>query len=77
MATGRPNLDRGAFAAAIGLEAQTYRRYELAETEPNLDTLRKIREVTGISLDVLIYGEPADVKAPPATQIPIKLQRRA
>lgn len=77
MATGRPNLDRGAFAAAIGLEAQTYRRYELAETEPNLDTLRKIREVTGISLDVLIYGEPVEMKATTAAQMPVKLQRRA
>jgi transcriptional regulator with XRE-family HTH domain len=60
--TGRPDLDKKEFAALIGKEAQTYRRYELGETEPNIATLAKIRELTGVSLNSLICGQP-DVKA--------------
>jgi DNA-binding XRE family transcriptional regulator len=44
------------FAEKLGLASETYRRYERAETEPNLETLDKIRELTGVSLDYLVSG---------------------
>ena len=46
------------FAVTIGLKPETYRRYERGETEPNINTLSKIRQVTGINLNFLIAGEP-------------------
>jgi transcriptional regulator with XRE-family HTH domain len=54
--TGRPDLDAGEFAEIVGLEAETYRRYERGETEPKLATLVKIKRVTGVPLDWLITG---------------------
>lgn len=48
------------------MEAQTYRRWELGETEPNLDALVKIRRLTQISLDTLITGEKSKVSLPPS-----------
>lgn len=46
------------FALAVGLKAETYRRYERGETEPNIKTLAKIRQITGINLNFLVAGEP-------------------
>lgn len=54
---GRPLLTKEEFAAMLGLEGETYRRYERAETEPSLRVLTKIREVTGVSLNSLVAGE--------------------
>lgn len=54
--TGRPDLDAGEFAQIIGVEAETYRRYERGETQPKLSTLITIKRVTGQSLDWLITG---------------------
>lgn len=55
--TGRQLLSKEEFAAMLGLEGETYRRYERAETEPSLRVLTRIREVTGVSLNSLIAGE--------------------
>jgi ribosome-binding protein aMBF1 (putative translation factor) len=44
------------FAAALGVEEGRYRRWEAAETEPDLLHLQKIARLTHISLDVLITG---------------------
>lgn len=44
------------FAAALGIEESRYRRWEAAETEPDLMHLQKISRVTRVSLDVLITG---------------------
>jgi transcriptional regulator with XRE-family HTH domain len=66
--TGRPGLDKKDFAALIGKEAQTYRRYEKGETEPNIETLIKIRKLTGVSLNYLIAGEPDVVQEQPRTK---------
>lgn len=54
----RTGLSQEDFAAALGLKAETYRRYERGETEPNLQTLTKIRQKTGINLNFLVAGEP-------------------
>ena len=45
-----------AFAAALGIAEATYRRYEAAETEPGIEKLSDIAELTGASLDFLIRG---------------------
>jgi transcriptional regulator with XRE-family HTH domain len=54
--TGRPGLSRAIFAFELGLERNTYRRYERGEVEPPLTTLAAVRRLTGISLDYLIAG---------------------
>lgn len=54
----RTGLSMEDFATAVGLKAETYRRYERGETEPNLQTLSKIRRLTKINLNFLVAGEP-------------------
>jgi len=44
------------FAEALGIAEARYRRWEAAETEPDLLHLQKIAKITGTSLDVLISG---------------------
>lgn len=45
------------FSAALGVAEARYRRWEAAETEPDLAHLAKIARVSGISLDTLVMGE--------------------
>jgi transcriptional regulator with XRE-family HTH domain len=45
------------FAEALGVTEARYRRWEAAETEPDIFYLQKIARITGISLDTLISGE--------------------
>ena len=45
------------FSAALGVAEARYRRWEAAETEPDLLHLVKIATLSGISLDVLVMGE--------------------
>jgi transcriptional regulator with XRE-family HTH domain len=54
--TGRPKLARAEFAHELGLQRETYRRYERGEVSPPLEVLSNIRGLTGISLDYLISG---------------------
>ncbi len=54
---GDRDMHMGKFAAALGLEAETYRRYERGETEPSLAVLARVRDVTGVSLDYLVAGD--------------------
>lgn len=68
-ATGRPKITMGDFAKILGLEDETYRRYERGETEPNVSTLAKIHEVTGTSLDFLIVGIEPDERSHPFLRI--------
>ena len=42
------------FSEALGIEQARYRRWEAAETEPDLFYLIKISRLTGVSLDTLI-----------------------
>jgi transcriptional regulator with XRE-family HTH domain len=44
-------------AREIGVEAETYNRWERGETEPGLASLSKIRRATGVSLDWLVAGD--------------------
>jgi len=45
------------FAKILGVAEATYRRWEAAETEPNLFHLQRISKLTNVSLDTLISGE--------------------
>lgn len=54
----RTGLSQEDFAGELGLKAETYRRYERGETEPNIQTLARIRGKTKINLNYLIAGEP-------------------
>lgn len=45
------------FAQALGVSEARYRRWEAAETEPDIFYLQRISRITGISLDTLISGE--------------------
>ena len=51
-------MDQRSFAERLGLQAETYRRYERGETEPNFKTLARLRAETGASLDLIITGYP-------------------
>lgn len=48
-----------AFAKHLGVEAETYRRWERGETEPNISMLVKLSDATGVSLEVLLRGAQA------------------
>ena len=45
------------FAEALGVQEARYRRWEAAETEPDLWHLMKIAKLSGASLDTLIAGD--------------------
>lgn len=45
------------FSEALGIAEARYRRWEAAETEPDLFHLQRIASLTGISLDTLIAGK--------------------
>lgn len=46
------------FAEEVGLEPETYRRYERAETEPTIGSLIRISHRLEVTLDFLIAGAP-------------------
>lgn len=45
-----------AFAEEVGLESETYRRYERGETEPTIGGLIRISQKLEVPLDFLIAG---------------------
>lgn len=45
------------FAEALNVSEARYRRWEAAETEPDLFHLQRIAKLTGVSLDILISGQ--------------------
>lgn len=58
---GLPEISQSYFARLIGIQGETYGRYERGETEPSLETLTRIRQVTNVSLDYLITGQTATI----------------
>jgi transcriptional regulator with XRE-family HTH domain len=72
-----PKYTADAFAKELGIEAETYRTYERGDSQPNLETLAKIRQVTQHSLDTLICGaaHKEERRAPAKGTVPFK--RRA
>ena len=49
------------FAKELGIEDETYRRWERAETEPNIPSLVRISALLKVSLDFLLSGKPQAV----------------
>lgn len=49
-------MNRVDFAAKVGVSASTIYNWERGITEPNLTQLRKISELSGISLDCIVVG---------------------
>ena len=47
-------------AKALGVQAERYRRWERAETEPAIDKLVEIGKVFKVSVDLLIHGNVHD-----------------
>ena len=64
--TGRPGLNQAKFAKEeLGMpDTEAYRRWERNETNPTMAGLKKIRDVTGISLDYLVAGTKAGIDDP-------------
>jgi transcriptional regulator with XRE-family HTH domain len=48
---------RRAFAQALGIEEAAYRKYERAESYPHPETLGRIRQLTGATVDYLYFGD--------------------
>lgn len=48
------------FSSALGIEEARYRRWEAAETEPDIMFLERISRITRANLNVLIAGQRAD-----------------
>jgi DNA-binding XRE family transcriptional regulator len=53
------------FARELGVEEETYRRWERAETEPNLANLIRILALTNVSAEFLVAGRipPPETRA--------------
>lgn len=51
-------LSQAAMARLLGIGHEQYRRYERGDTEPSIAVFTSIRQVTGVSLDILVAGEP-------------------
>lgn len=50
------NMTRDEFAQAIGVSPGTIYNWESGKTEPNLASLRKISEVSGVPMDNIAIG---------------------
>lgn len=50
----RGQLTQAAFAKQLGMNQQTYQRYESGVREPDLETLHQIGVLTGVSVDWLL-----------------------
>jgi transcriptional regulator with XRE-family HTH domain len=48
------------FAGAVGLEDETYRRYERAETEPTIGCLIRMATKLEVTLDFLVAGSQGE-----------------
>jgi transcriptional regulator with XRE-family HTH domain len=59
---------RRAFAEALGIEEGTCGKYERAESYPHPETLGRIRQLTGATVDYLYFGDESG--------LPLALYRR-
>ena len=51
-------ISQAGMARLLNIEGERYRRYERGEAEPPISVLVSIRRLTGVSLDILLAGEP-------------------
>ncbi|MCY7835251.1 helix-turn-helix domain-containing protein [Bacillus haynesii] len=52
----RPKLSQEALSKKLGMNRATYARYETGDNEPDYETLIKIADFYGVTLDYLIRG---------------------
>ncbi|MED4866146.1 helix-turn-helix domain-containing protein [Heyndrickxia faecalis] len=57
------NLSQQQLADALNINRSTYARYELGQTQPDFDTLKKIASFYDVSIDYLIKGENPSAKS--------------
>lgn len=57
MARRRKHASAAAMARALGVEEETYRRYERAETEPSIAELGRMAQELDVSTDFLVLGD--------------------
>ncbi|MEC1552591.1 helix-turn-helix transcriptional regulator [Bacillus haynesii] len=53
----RPRLSQEALSKKLGFNRATYAKYETGDNNPDYDTLIKIADFYGVTLDYLIRGE--------------------
>ena len=51
-------ISQAGMARLLGIHHEQYRRYERGDTEPSIAVFTSIRQLTGVSLDILVAGEP-------------------
>ncbi|MEC0552278.1 helix-turn-helix transcriptional regulator [Bacillus haynesii] len=56
----RPRLSQEALSKKLGFNRATYAKYETGDNNPDYDSLIKIADFYGVSLDYLIRGESKD-----------------
>lgn len=56
----RPRLSQEALSKKLGFNRATYAKYETGDNNPDYDTLIKIADFYGVTLDYLIRGESKD-----------------
>ena len=55
-------LTQAKFAEKLGVTIPTLRAYERGESFPDVPKLKKIKELTGVGYDDLIFLDPVPVK---------------
>ena len=55
------NMTQGEVAEVLGVKATTISKYEAGSLEPNIESLKKLSELFGISVDELIKEDDFDV----------------
>lgn len=64
VSTSQPGINQEEFADLLGVGSEAYRRYERGETQPKLNTLVRLRRLTGTSLDWLLTGASETTNRP-------------
>ncbi|NUJ19327.1 helix-turn-helix domain-containing protein [Bacillus glycinifermentans] len=59
----RPRLSQEALSKKLGFNRATYARYETGDNEPDYETLIKIADFYGVTLDYLIRGEKQETQS--------------
>lgn len=65
----RGSINGTAFAEKLGINRQTLYRYERGERDPDIGFIRRVSELTGASVDWLVFGKgeaPACLRIPSA-----------
>lgn len=55
--TSRTDMSQTDVAKQLNIDRSTYTNYELGNTEPPMETLKKIAGIFGISIDRLVFWE--------------------